>query len=55
MIQQIIVILIFITAVAYLLRTVYKSFQAKSACTTGCGKCSVDFTKIENELRQKGA
>jgi hypothetical protein len=33
---------------------IYRQFQAKSACATGCGKCSaVDFKKIEAELKAK--
>jgi hypothetical protein len=55
MIQQLVIVIVFISAVAYLLRLVYRSFQAKSACASGCGKCGVDFTKIEKELHQKGA
>jgi hypothetical protein len=55
MIQQLVVTIIFIAAVAYLARLVYRSFQAKTACATGCGKCGVDFKKLENELRQKEA
>jgi hypothetical protein len=55
MIQQVIVIAIFIVAVAYIGRLVYKSFQAKSACDSGCGKCgAVDFNKIEKQLKEKG-
>jgi len=56
MIQQILVILIFLVAVGYLARMVYKSFQGKSSgCATGCGKCgAVDFEKIEAEIKSKG-
>jgi hypothetical protein len=55
MIQQLIVIAVFIAALAYVGRLIYKSFQAKSACDSGCGKCSVvDFNKIEKQLKEKG-
>jgi hypothetical protein len=55
MIQQLIVIAIFIAALAYVGRLIYKSFQAKSACDSGCAKCSaVDFNKIEKQLKEKG-
>jgi hypothetical protein len=55
MIQQVLIILLFTAAVAYLGRLIYKSFQAKSGCATGCGKCgAVDFAKLEEQLRQKG-
>ena len=55
MIQQILVGLIFLGALAYVVRLVLKSFQAKSSCDTGCGKCNaVDFAKIEEQLKEKG-
>ena len=55
MVQQVIIIGLFLAAVFYLGRLVIKAFQAKSACTTGCGKCgAVDFAKIEKQLKQKG-
>jgi hypothetical protein len=55
MIQQILLILLFLAALFYVGRIIYKSFQAKSACATGCGKCgAVDFNKIEKQLKEKG-
>jgi len=55
MIQQFIVGLVFLGALAYVGRLIYKSFQAKSACDSGCGKCgAVDFNKIEKQLKEKG-
>jgi hypothetical protein len=55
MIQQLIIILLFSGAVFYIGRMLYRSIQAKSACTTGCGKCgAVDFNKIEKQLKEKG-
>ena len=53
MIQQILVGLMFLGAVFYAGRLVYKSFQGKAAgCATGCGKCgAVDFEKIEAQIK----
>jgi hypothetical protein len=54
MIQEIVVSLIFIGALAYLGRLLYNQFQAKSACASGCNKCTaVDFNKIEAALKEK--
>ncbi|MEO5980249.1 MAG: FeoB-associated Cys-rich membrane protein [Chryseolinea sp.] len=55
MIQQILVVLLFAAALAYLGRLLYKSLYAKSGCATGCGKCgAVDFDKIEAQIKSKG-
>ena len=55
MIQQLIVVCVFIAAVIYSGWLIYKSFNTRSACATGCGKCNaVDFEKIEQELKRKG-
>jgi hypothetical protein len=54
MIQGLFVALIFLGAVAYIARIIYKQFQAKAACASGCGKCStIDFKKIQSELAKK--
>jgi hypothetical protein len=48
MMQEIIIGLIFIAALIYVGNLVYKSFQAKHACSSGCGKCgAVEIAKIE--------
>jgi FeoB-associated Cys-rich membrane protein len=53
MLQQVIVMLLFAAALAYLGRMIYRTFHAKS-CATGCGKCSaVDFDKIEKQINAK--
>jgi hypothetical protein len=53
--QQVMIILLFIGALVYLGRMIYRSFQSKS-CATGCGKCgAVDFDKIEKQLNKKFA
>jgi hypothetical protein len=51
MIQEILIGLIFIAAVIYIGRLIYRSFIAEEACSTGCGKCSVvaDFKKLEKQ------
>ena len=55
MIQGILVALIFVGALAYLGRLIYKQLQSNAACATGCGKCSVvDFKKIEADIKAKG-
>ena len=56
MIQQLIVALLFLGALVYLGRLLYRSFKAKSAagCASGCGKCgaSLDMNKIEAQIRK---
>jgi hypothetical protein len=54
-IQQLVILLLFSAATLYLVRMVYKAFKSKTVCSTGCGKCgAVDFTKIEQQLKEKG-
>jgi hypothetical protein len=53
LLQQIALILIFLGAVTYVGLMIYRAFQAKSGCATGCGKCGVDFTKIEERIKEK--
>lgn len=53
MFQQVVVILIFILAMVYLGRMLYRAFT-ESDCTSGCGKCAVaDFKKMQKQLKQK--
>lgn len=40
MIQNLLILLIFMGAVVYLGRLIYRSFT-ESGCSTGCGKCAV--------------
>jgi hypothetical protein len=52
-VQQLILIALFLGALAYVGYLIYKSFQQKSGCASGCGKCGVvDFAKIERELKR---
>jgi len=54
MIQLVAIILLFAGATFFLGRMIYRSFQAKTACASGCGKCgAVDFAKIEEQIKQK--
>jgi hypothetical protein len=54
MLQLIAIVILFLGAAFFLSRMVYRSFQAKAACATGCGKCgAVDFEKIEEKISQK--
>jgi hypothetical protein len=54
MVQQLIIALLFFSAIAYLGWVVYRSFNNKS-CPSGCSKCSaVDFRKIEADLKSRG-
>jgi bacterioferritin-associated ferredoxin len=51
MVQQILVILIFLAAVAYLVTLVIRQFRAKSGCATGCGKCgALNVKEIESRI-----
>ncbi|HEY8511481.1 MAG TPA: FeoB-associated Cys-rich membrane protein [Cyclobacteriaceae bacterium] len=51
MVQQILVILIFVAAVGYLVTLVVRQFRAKSGCATGCGKCgALNLKEIEARI-----
>jgi len=52
--QQIIVVLVFIGAVAYLGKVIYNHFTVKSNCASGCGKCNtLDVKKIEEQFKAR--
>jgi len=55
MVQQILVFLIFIAAVAYMGRLLYRTFFSKTeGCAKGCGACGgIDFKKIEQEMEKR--
>ena len=53
MIQEILVLVVFAAAVAYVGRLVYQNFHMKSGCASGCGKCGIDFEKINRHLEKK--
>ena len=53
MVQQIIILLLFAAAVAYLGHLVYKNFRARSGCASGCGSCGIDFNKLQKAIDKK--
>ncbi len=53
MVQSILIGLIFSGAAFYLSRMVYRSFQAKEGCASGCGKCGAeDINKLVKNAEQ---
>lgn len=53
MVQNLIILLLFGAAVAYLGRQVWRSFRS-GTCASGCGKCSaVDFAQLERKIKEK--
>lgn len=56
MIQQALILLIFLVAIAYMLRMLYQTFSAKDGCAKSCGACStIDFKKIQKDLEKQQA
>ncbi|WP_017260174.1 FeoB-associated Cys-rich membrane protein [Pedobacter arcticus] len=47
--QLIIVIILFLGALFYMGRLIYRSLKSKKGCASGCGKCGVDFSKIDTK------
>lgn len=46
-IQFILMIVVFIAALFYIGRIIYRTIsQKKDSCSTGCGKCSANFTQV---------
>jgi hypothetical protein len=51
MIQSILVFLASLGAAFYLGRMVFRSFQAKNECSSGCAKCgAADLEKVKKSL-----
>jgi len=50
MIQDIAIGFVFIAALTYVGRVIYRSFQVKHGCASGCGKCS----EIDEKLTSAG-
>jgi len=46
-IQLILVILLFILAIIYMGRMVYKSINSKEGCASNCGKCAAYFNELK--------
>ncbi|TZF85923.1 FeoB-associated Cys-rich membrane protein (plasmid) [Pedobacter sp. BS3] len=53
--QGILVALVFLLAAAYIGRSVYRNLHSKKGCSSGCGKCGVDFSEIKpgDTVKQK--
>ncbi|MBL7846464.1 MAG: FeoB-associated Cys-rich membrane protein [Cyclobacteriaceae bacterium] len=47
MIQQILVGIIFLSALGFLTTLMIRSFRAKEGCASGCGKCGVDIAQVK--------
>jgi uncharacterized metal-binding protein len=52
MIQEALILVIFLAAAFYMVRLLYRSFAVKSGCAKGCGSAcsSIDFNKIQKDL-----
>lgn len=56
MIQDILIFIIFLAAVAYMARMLYRNFMPNkdAGCARGCGGCSaIDISKIQKQLEKK--
>ena len=54
--ENLIIVLIFLSAVVYLGNIVYKNFNPKNktGCAKGCGSCgAIDFDKIALQMESK--
>lgn len=54
MIQLVIIAILFLAALGYLGRMIYKNFRTDAGCSSGCTSCGIDISKIRKELEQKG-
>ncbi|MFA4867651.1 MAG: FeoB-associated Cys-rich membrane protein [Pedobacter sp.] len=51
-IQSILVTLLFVAAIFYIGRIIYRSaFPKSGSCASGCGKCGVDFSNIKPDKK----
>jgi hypothetical protein len=46
-VQEVVLVLLFLAALFYVGRMIYENLQSKKSCSSGCGKCGVDFSDIE--------
>ncbi|MFD1629085.1 FeoB-associated Cys-rich membrane protein [Pseudopedobacter beijingensis] len=51
-IQKVLVLLVFLLAVAYVGRMIYRSFAKKSGCGSSCN-CGIDFSNVEPKEKLK--
>ena len=52
-IQEVLLATIFVLAMLYIGRMVYRNLTSDKGCASNCGKCGVDFSKIKTP-QQKG-
>jgi hypothetical protein len=53
MIQELILALLFLLALAYIGRLLYQSFgPLKGGCPKGCNSCALDLNKLEKQLKE---
>jgi uncharacterized protein (UPF0333 family) len=45
--QFLLVILVFLLAIIYIGRMLYKSISSKKGCASNCGKCAADFNGLK--------
>ncbi len=45
--QLILVLLLFLLALIYMARLMYKSMNSKKGCASNCGKCAADFSEVK--------
>jgi bacterioferritin-associated ferredoxin len=45
--QSVLVLLLFVSALAYVGRMIYRSLNSKKGCASNCGKCAADFSNIK--------
>ncbi|MBC8051479.1 MAG: FeoB-associated Cys-rich membrane protein [Sphingobacteriaceae bacterium] len=43
-VQEILVALIFLIALFYIGRLIFRNLKSDKGCSSGCGKCGVDFS-----------
>lgn len=56
MIQEVIVLIIFLFSIGYLISIFRRNYKKDSGCAKGCGGCNVvDFKGLEKEIAKKEA
>jgi len=52
--QELLVAIIFFTAIFYLVKLAYSSFFQSNSCPKGCGSCGgIDVEKIQRQIKKK--
>lgn len=52
-VQEVFVAALFALAVLYVGRMIYRTLKSDKGCASGCGKCGVDFSKIQPDKQKK--